>query len=69
MDKAKVEGHNGLEKDLVTKAIINSDKDAFKQALEAKEKRLAELRRVDELESKLESLTFLVEKLLEGKNK
>lgn len=66
-DLVKVQGHEGLRKDLRTKAVVNTDETAFEKALRLKEQRLKELNRVEELETKVERLESLIEKLLEGK--
>jgi hypothetical protein len=64
MQTAKVQGHEGLRKDLHTKAIINDDEGAFQKAKAAKERRLQEINRVDSLEEKVAKLEALIAKLI-----
>ncbi len=68
METVKVAGHDGLRKDLNSNAIVNADTTAFARAKEQKRLRLLELKRVDDLENKLEQLETLLKKLLEGDN-
>lgn len=64
METAKVQGYEGLRKDLHSKAIINDDDNAFLRAKAAKEKRLKELNRVEDLEEKVAKLEALINKLI-----
>lgn len=66
METAKVQGHEGLVKDLRTKAVISSDIDALNRAREIKRKRLAEINRLNDLENKVEKMEILILKLLES---
>lgn len=66
METVKVAGHDGLRKDLSSNAIVNTDGTAFARAKEQKRLRLLELKRVDDLENKLEQLETLLKKLIEG---
>ena len=64
METVKVQGYEGLRKDLHTQAIINDDENAFQKAKTAKERRLQELDRVNSLEDKVTRLEALIAKLI-----
>ena len=66
METIKVAGHDGLRKDLNSNAIVNTDGTAFARAKEQKRLRLLELKRVDDLENKLEQLEELIKTLIKG---
>lgn len=58
MDKgyAKIEGVAGLVRDLNTDAVLSASKDEFKQFKSRKNRELAMLRRIEELEARIERL-------------
>ncbi len=63
----KVSGHEGLVKDPRSSAVISDDLDALNRAKEIKRKRLAEIQRLNTLESKVESLEAMIKQILESK--
>lgn len=65
MDLKKVMGHEGLVKDLHSNAVINNDSEALNRAKELKRKRLAEINRMNDLESKVDELQRMMRQLLE----
>lgn len=67
MDLVKVSGHEGLTKDLRSNAVINNDSEALNRAKELKRKRLAEIERMNDLESKVQRLESLMNQFLESK--
>lgn len=68
MRKAKVSGHEGLVKDLHTQGVSNENESALQKAIELKEKRLAEIRKSQELEARVEALEELIRKFMEPRN-
>ncbi len=52
----KVEGHPGLVRDKASQAIINTNKEEYKNYLYARQKKIEELNRMEEVESKIENI-------------
>lgn len=64
MDLLHVEGIPSLRKDAQTGGVINNDREALLAARRLKESRLAEIGKVKDLESRVDELTELVNRLL-----
>lgn len=65
MSRAKVEGHDGvLERDLNSKAIVNTDRNAFLAYKEKKRKKQAERDRIDKLESDVQQINTTMQEIL-----
>lgn len=67
MDLVKVEGYQGLSRDLTTGAIVNTNRQALLAARRRKQEFLEKDQRLKELEAKVERLTEALEKILEEK--
>lgn len=57
MNKAKVEGHENLYRDLNTGAIVNQNKEEYQAYIANRKKLLSDKERIDGLETKVDNLT------------
>jgi len=65
MELYKVEGHAGIQKDVNTGAVLNTDREALLAARRRREAIIAERSKVKSLEEKVETLERLLNELLE----
>ena len=64
--RAQVEGHTGLVKDLRNGAVINTDRSGLAAFRAKKEAERSKNARIEELEKKVDRLTELIERLVNG---
>jgi len=65
----KVEGHSNLERDGLSKAIINMDKIGYNAYIARKQALLDDRKRIEELEQKVGSIDEKLNKIIELLNK
>jgi hypothetical protein len=67
--KKQIEGYTGYEKDTVNGAIVNTDLNTYNILKKRKENRIRQTKEFSELKNKVDTLTSLVEKLIEKVDK
>ena len=66
MDFAKVQGHDGLVRDMNTGAIINTDSSGYAQYKKMKQRRQTEREELDTLKKDIDEIKSLLKELLNG---
>ena len=60
MDRAKVQDHSNLERDLETGAIVNTNSIAYQKYMAEKERVLSQKREIEELRSEIAVLRAMI---------
>lgn len=60
----KVEGHNGLVRDMKSGGIINNDTAAYQSYVNEKNRRLREIQRIENLESEVGEIKDLLKQII-----
>jgi hypothetical protein len=64
-DYIKVEGYPDLVRDPSNGAIINSDKDAYKNYIDSRNRKLREIERIENLEKDMSEIKNIMYKILD----
>lgn len=68
MDFKKVEGHDGLVRDMSSGAIVNRDTTGYQNYIALRNQKLNEKKKIENLEGEIKELKDLVNQLLQNIN-